>query len=154
MIAAILDRLKLMHAEIAGVTEYREAPPKIEKAKLPICYAVYLGFTGEASQSELYVLRTYRFQVEVLVQHINATQTDLQSGVVKAIKEANALIDTFDTYYRAHRQLSTNTLPSLDEIIAPMVISNDGSDDPIVSYDGNAYIGSVFTLDIQALIED
>lgn len=150
MIAAFLDRLALMHADITGVTEYREAPPRIEKNKLPVCYAVYLGFT-ETTNSERYVERTYRFQVEILVQHISATEKDT-SGVVRGIKQANALIEAFDHYYRAHRQLSTNALPDLDAVIAPMVISNDGSDTPIISYDGNAYIGSVFTLEIQAVI--
>lgn len=153
MIAAILDRLKLMHADITGVTEYRESPPHIEKNKLPICYAVFLGFTEE-SWSEMMVRRTYRFQVEVLTQHIQATQSDMTSGVVRAIKATNALIEAFDNYYNAHRQLSTNALPVLDQVIAPMVIANNGSDDPIISYDGNAYIGTVFTLEIQAILEE
>lgn len=160
MIAALLDRLKLMHDDLPAtvidgksitVTAYREAPPRIEKAKLPLCYAEFLGFTEE-SASEQFVQRTYRFQVELLVQHVGATERDA-SGVVRAVHEANALVGSLDAYYRAHRQGSTSALPDLDAVIAPMAVSCD-SGELIISYDGNPYVGAVFTLEIQAILEE
>lgn len=158
MIGAILDRLALMHADIPTqtidgkaikVTVYREAPPVIQKRRLPLCYGVYLGFT-ETPQAEAAIQRSYRFQVEMLVQHLTASEMG-NGGAVKAIRWATLLAEAFDDYYNSHRFLSTDALPDLEIVIAPMAYTNE-ADDPIISYDGNSYIGTVFTLTIESVV--
>lgn len=145
----ILDRLLLMHGEISGITEFRLPPPIVEQADLPIVYPIPGQFSeGQTAYGEL--TRVYRFTVEVLIAPV--TQVTFSGVVSKLITDLETIIEATETYYDAHRMLSTTALMTpLDWVVHPgMSLACEGVQfyQPIISDD--LYAGTVFELTIPA----